>query len=463
MKTCASIRQFCARLPVIALFLFVLLVGGQGAGQAAPSAQAAPGDGPVYRIAVQSTLTSAMVGFVRRGLQTAEAANANALIITLSAGGGVLRDVRPLAEAIVQARVPVIVFVTPAGTQAGAPGAFLLSASHVAAMAPDTSFGSAYPLTQIDQALSPQTQAIVSDSLADRLRNWNGTRGRSLAWVERAVTTGVILTNEQAIATQPPAVDLVAADANQLLQQLDGRNIRLASGAEVQLATLSRPVVTVEPTFLESIWLILADPTIAFALLVLGALAIYLEFAAPGTTLFAGVGVVLLIAAAIGLLALPVRAWAIGLVVVGLVLLALELVLTAHGGLAIAGLVLLAFGALNLVDPLQAPGAEVAPWSIAAMVIGAGALTVAGFVLAVRVRKRPAITGQEALIGRLAQVRTRLDAQGTAGMVFIDGALWRAVSEAGSAETGEWVRVAAVHHLQLIVRPLDQDASSAKE
>jgi membrane-bound serine protease (ClpP class) len=450
-------------LPAIALLLFLLLTQQHIAGQAAPYQQAAPGDGPVYRIAVQGTLTSAMVGFVRRGVQTAEAANANALIITVSTGGGVLREVRPLAEAIAQARVPVVVFVAPAGTQAGAPGAFLLSAAHVAAMAPGTSFGSAYPLTQLDQALSPQAQAIVSDSLADQLRGWNRARGRSLAWVERAVTAGVILGNAQAIATQPPAVDLVAADADQLLQQLDGRNVTLAGGAEVRLATLSRPIVPIEPSFLEAVWLTLAEPTIAFMLLVLGALAIYLEFAAPGTTLFAGAGVILLIAAAIGLLALPVHAWAVGLVVLALVLLALELVLSAHGGLAIAGLALLAFGALNLVDQVQAPGAGVAPWSIAAMVVGAGALTAAGFVLAMRVRRRPVLTGQEALVGKLAQVRSRLDGSGAPGMVFIDGALWRAVSEAGSAEPGDWVRVVAIHQLQLIVRPLDQDTSSAKE
>jgi membrane-bound serine protease (ClpP class) len=417
-------------------------------------AQTVPGNGPVYAVAIESTLNQATISFVRRSLQVAEAARANALIITLSTGGGVLRDLRPLAAELVAAEVPVIVFISPAGTQAGAPGAFLASAAHISAMAPQTSFGSAYPLVQLDAALSRSSSALVADSVADQLRDWNRARNRNLAWIEQAVQQGAILTNQQAIALTPPAVDLVAADQQQLFTLLDGRVIVLANGASVQLATMAQQPTRISPSFTESIWQLLAEPNTVFALLVLGALAIYLEFAAPGTSFFAGVGVILLITAGIGLLALPVQWWAIGLIVLGLLLIGLEFAVTSHGGLTIAGLVLLTAGGLTMVDPLQAPGAGVALWAVLSIVIGLGGILLLGFMLALQVRKQPTSTGSESMIGRLAEVRQRLDPQ---GMVFVEGALWQAVSEDGAVEIGDWVRVTAVHRLRLLVKPVDTD------
>ena len=436
-------RSWIALLALTALFCGALWA------TVPTQAQTSAGGGPVYAISVEGTLTTATINYVKRALQVAEAARANGLIITLSSNGGVLRELRPLAAQIVDAEVPVIVYIAPAGTQAGAPGAFLASAAHISAMAPQTSFGSAYPLTQLDAALSPASGALVADSIADQLRDWNRAHNRNIAWIEQAVQTGAILTNEQAIATTPPAVDLIAADQQQLLTLLDGRVITLANGARVQLTTLGKQPQVIAPSLSEQIWQLLAEPNTIFALLVLGALAIYLEFAAPGTTFFAGVGVVLLIAAAIGLIALPVQWWAIGLVLLGLVLIGLEFIVISHGGLTIAGLVLLGAGGLSLVDPLQAPGAGVAPLAVGGVVFGLASVLVAGFVLAFRVRSRPAATGSESIVGRLAEVRQRLDPQ---GMVFVDGALWQAVSEDVVVEAGDWVRVVSVHRLRLIVR-----------
>jgi membrane-bound serine protease (ClpP class) len=244
-------------------------------------AQTPAGGGPVYAITVEGTLTTATISYIRRAMQIAEAAHANALIITLTSNGGVLREIRPLAAEIVAAEVPVIVYIAPSGTQAGAPGAFLASAAHLNAMAPQTSFGSAYPLAQVDAALSASSSALVADSIADQLRDWNRSRNRNLAWIEQAVQTGAILTNEQAIATTPPAVDFIAADQQQLLTLLDGRVVTLASGVKVQLTTLGKQPQNIAPSLIEQIWQILAEPNTIFALLVLGALAIYLEFSAP--------------------------------------------------------------------------------------------------------------------------------------------------------------------------------------
>jgi membrane-bound serine protease (ClpP class) len=412
------------------------------------AAQAAAG--PIYVAEIQGTVTSVTIGYLRRALNLAEAANANALIIKIDSTGGVLRDMRPFAGEIALARVPVVMYVAP-GTDSGAAGTLFLSAAEISAMAPATSFGTAYPLTQVDDALTQQTRDMVLDSVTDQIRGWNAERGRNIEWVDRAVREGVVLTNEQASALRPPAVDLVAASQDELLTLLDGRQVKLHDGRTVQLATLGRSLTPLNPTAWESVRLALANPTIAFVLLVLGALSLCLEFAAPGTSVFAGIGVVLLIAAGLGLLVLPLNWWAVVLLVLALGLIVAEFVVHSHGALAVTGLALLVVGALNLIDAAQAPGVLVAVWVIVLVGLALATIVALGVWLAFRSRSQPVATGQEAMIGKLAEVRQRLDPD---GMVFVEGALWQAISENGPAEVGDWVRVSAVHELRLVVRAL---------
>ncbi len=452
-KWCITTLLAATWLLLTAMFCLSLTLPAQ-----AHSRQAQIGTGPLLSISIDSTMTTNMVAYMRRALRTAEASNANALIIKLHTGGAVLRDIRPLANDIAQAKVAVVVFVTP-GTNAGAAGAFLLSAAHVSVLAPNTSFGSPYPLTQVDSTLSQQTRSLLLDTVSDQLRSWNQQRGRSVGWIDQALRSGLILTNEQALATQPAAIDAVAADENQLMSILDGRIIIVEGGQQVQLKTLGQIATPVQASLSDKIWIALADPTLAFALLVMGAMVIGLEFAAPGTTIFLGAGIILIIAAIIGLVALPIQAWAIGLILLGLVLIGCEFFVSTHGALALTGLAILSIGGLNMIDPLQAPGVGVALWAIILIGLGVAGLAAGMLVLALRNRQRPVSTGQDALIGRTAEVRKRLDPQ---GMIFVEGALWQAVSEEGNIETGEWVRIVAMHRLQLIVKRLDSSVTIAE-
>jgi membrane-bound serine protease (ClpP class) len=436
------------------LLALVFLLCGVAFDSAPTSAQAARG--PLFFAEAEGTLTSVTVGYLRRALHLAEASDASALVIRLGSSGGVLRDIRPFAVEIVEARVPVVVYIAPTGTQSGAAGALFLSAAHISAMAPGTSFGSAAPLTRVDTALTEQTRDLVLDSVTDQIRDWNASRGRNTDWVDRAVREGVVLTNEQAFSTNPPSVDLVAADQEELLKLLEGRIVKLADGRSVQLATLGRSPAPVAPTLWERLRLALANPTIAFVLLVMGALAIYLEIAAPGTTVFAGVGVVLLAGAIVGFAALPVRWWSVLLLLLAFGLIGAEFLAPAHGALVITGIALLIVGALTLIDPAQAPETAIALWVVLLVALGLATFAAIGVWLALRTRTRPVTTGQEALIGKLAEVRRRLDPE---GMVFVEGALWQAVSEDGAAEAGDWVRVVAMHDLRLIVQRIDREVT----
>lgn len=439
------IRAISQMITLLVLLLALVAV------QPAPAwAQGPPG--PLYATEVQGTVTSVTIDYLRRALQQAEASDANALIIRLSSSGGVLSAIRPFAGEIARASVPVVVYVAPEGTQAGSTGALFLSGAHISALAPGTSFGSPYPLAEVDATLSAQTRELVLDSVTNQLREWNTARGRNTDWIDRAVREGAVLTNEQAIAARPPAVDLVAASQEELLTLLDGRTVKLENGRTLQLATLGRSITTVEPTLWEDMRMTLANPTFAFILLVLGAMALYLEFAAPGSSLFAGMGVVLLAGATAGLLVLPIRWWSLLLLLLAFGLIGAEFFVPSHGGLSVIGLALMVVGALTLIDPAQAPGAVVAVWVVLLVALALAAFAAFGIWLALRNRQRPVTTGQEAMIGKLAEVRRRLDPE---GMVFVDGALWQALSEDGIAETGDWVRVVAIHDLRLVVRRLD--------
>jgi len=410
--------------------------------------------GAVYLVEAQGVITDVTVDYLRRALRLAEASDATALIIELQAQGAVLRAIRPLAVELADADVPVVVYVAPSGTDSGAAGAFLLSAAHIAAMAPNTSFGSPVPLATVDTVLTEQTRDLILASVADQLRDWNAERGRSTDWVDQAVREGVIRTNEQAFSIQPPAVDLVARDRTELMTLLQGRSVPLANGEAVILETLGRTPQPIQPSLWEQFLLLLADPTIAFLLLIMGGIAIYVELISPTVGIAAGIGALMLLGALFGLIVLPIRLLSLAGLFFAFVFIIADVYTPSSGGLTVVGLGLLIVSALTLIDTTQAPNVFVALWAIMLVVAGIGAFMAAGVWLVMRSRNRPVTTGQEGLIGRLAEVRQTLDPD---GMVFVEGALWRAVSEQGRIERGEWVRVRAIYGTRLFVTRLDAE------
>jgi membrane-bound serine protease (ClpP class) len=415
---------------------------------AVPSLQAQV-SGPIYRVEVEDVVSSHTVNYLRRAVREAEAADAQALLIRIAPQGAVLRDVRQFAAELAAAQVPVVVYVGPSGADAGAAGSWLLSAAHIAAMAPDTRFGAAVPLAEPNPQLTEQTRELFLQEVIAQIGGWNRERGRSDAWVDQAVRTGAVLTNSQAVALNPPAVEFVARDAAELLTLLEGRVVVLENGDERTLRTLGQPTELLAPTLWEQVLLFLANPTIAFLLLVMAGIAIYAELVTPTFGMLAAIGAVLVLASMVGFFALPVRWISVLGILIAFGFIAADLYVASHGATTVIGLVIFVVSALTLFDTAQAPGVTVAFWAVLMVALLLGSLAVVGIYLALRTRRQPIATGQEGLIGRLAQVRKRLEPE---GMVFVEGALWRAVSEDGDVDPGEYVRVTGVYELRLTVR-----------
>lgn len=414
-----------------------------------------PPHGPIYQVHIDGIVTTITTHYLERALDVAEANNATALLIRVGSEGAVLRVLPSIAMPIADATIPVVVYISPAGTESGATGAFLLSAAHIAAMAPQTSFGTPTSLAAVDQLLSQQTQQRVANSVAQQLREWNERQGRNGDWVDQAVQDGIVLTNERAFATNPPMVNLVAQDTESLLMRLEGQVVTLANGTDMTLHTLGRTATPIEPTMWEQLLLWLSDPTTAFLLLIFASLALYAELLQPGMGVFALLALLFFVGALVGLIVLPIRWLSLVGLLLAIALFAVDLFVPTFGGLTVVGLVLLVISSFTLIDTAQAPNVMVALWAILLVVVTVITFAAVAVWLLFRLRNRPISTGQEGLVGKMAHVRKPLDPE---GMVFVEGALWRAICEdvqhatQQPIEQGEWVRIVAVQDLRLIVQ-----------
>ncbi len=428
------------------LFLLVLAATAVVAGVAqAQTARA------VYYVVVDHGLSGPATGMVRRALREAQAADAAALVIEVR-GGGSLRAAWPLAREIEAANVPVVTYIAPRGTRSGAVGTLLVVASDIAAMAPGSEIGFAQPLTDAPAGFSNTTQQLVVDEVTQQVTGWARARGRNAQWVEQAVRSGATLRAEEARTLDPPVIDLIANDG-EVLTSLQGRRVLLPNGQERTLDTLGAEVRRITPTVWETLGQLLALPTVAFVLFIVGGIGVFLEFATPGVGIPGVAGGVLLIAALVGFVLGEVRPLAVILLSAGLVLVGLEHIATSHGGFTLAGLVLVVLGALFLVDPARTPGVGVSFVTVGGVALLLGGVGVGIVALAVRVRRQRPTTGQDALVGQLAEVRRSLAPE---GYVFVNGALWSAWTDQSPLQPGELVEVVAVDGLRLFVRPLSQ-------
>jgi membrane-bound serine protease (ClpP class) len=423
-----------------------LIAAAVGAGHL----HAAPASGPqplVEKMVLDDTIQPISAGELDRAIARANADGAQALLIEMNTPGGLLESMRSMVGAILASRVPVIVYVAPAGARAGSAGFYLLEAADIAAMAPGTNAGAAHVVALGTKPDDTEMQKIENDAEA-LLRSCVTRRGRNTDAAIAAAASSHAYTAEEAL--QQHIVDIVAPDETQLLNQLEGRTITRLNGDKQVLHLAGARIKLLKPTLRDELLSWLVDPNIALLLLVLGALLIYLEFNSPGTIVPGALGTLMVLLGIFGLNLLPIRYTAVMLLVAAMVLLLLEAKFGGHGALAIAGIVCLAFGMLTLV---AAPVPELAVNPALAISVSAafGAITFFMVRLVMRARKKKHLLGADALVGSRASAMEPLNPE---GHVLVEGEIWRAVASEPVAK-GAPLRVVGHEQYLLHVAPVD--------
>jgi membrane-bound serine protease (ClpP class) len=406
------------------------------------AARAAP---VVVKLTIHDTIQPITADYLQRGLQEAARLHAQLVIVSLGTPGGLLDSTRVMVQAIENSPIPVVIFISPAGSRAGSAGFFILEAADIAAMAPGTNAGAAHPVVEGRQ-LDPILKEKIENDAAAFLRSYAARRGRNVEAAEDAVRNSKSYSDEEALKLK--LIDLDSADDASLLTALDGREIHRFDGATQTLHLQGAEIVTIAPSLRERLLSKLTNPDIAVLLLVLGGLLIYLEFNVPGTIVPGSLGTLFVLLSLFGLNLLPVRHTAIVLLLAAFVLMLLEAKYGSHGVLALAGVVSLVFGLATLVDgPI--PELRVHTATAVGAGLGFGAITFGLAWIALKARRGKVLTGPQAMIGSTAIVRTPLN---PTGQVEIRGELWQALLRGqASLAVGSAVSVRAIDGLVLIV------------
>ena len=425
--------------------LFLLLVGLLTTASIAVEAQAATSTIDVLH--VEGIINPVAADYISRGIEDAEESNAIACIIQLDTPGGLDTSMRDIIKDIVNARVPVVVYVSPSGARAASAGVFITVSAHVAAMAPNTAIGAASPV-----AIGPEGEAEMSETMQEKIlndaaayiRSLAEAQGRNMEWAERAVREAVSATEQEALELN--VIDMVAPDLDTLISQLDGREVTMLGGAVVTLNTEGATINHVKMNTIEDFLYAISDPNIAYLLLSLAMLGLMAEISNPGLIFPGVVGAICLLMAFFSLGMLPVNYAGVLLIVLAFGLFTAEVFTTTFGLLTAGGITSLVLGSLILFK--GGPLFQINPWLIATVAIVITALLAFVIHRIIWVHRRQASTGKEELIGKTALVKLALDPEGT---VLFKGERWTAISETGRVEPGETVTIAKVDSLKLYV------------
>jgi membrane-bound serine protease (ClpP class) len=403
-----------------------------------------------YRIVVDATINPATSGFIERAIQKSEAENASCLVIQLNTPGGLLESTRDITGFILEAQVPIIVYVSPAGAHAGSAGVFITLAGHVAAMAPGTNIGAAHPVNMQGGMDTTMSEKVTHDAAAF-VRTIAQQRNRNMEWAEEAVRRSVSLTASEALDQN--VIDYVASDLGDLLNQADGKEVETPGGV-VTLSTSNITLEEIPMSSIEEFLNILSNPNIAYLLLMFGFYGVLFELYNPGAILPGIIGVIGFILGFYSLNTLPLNYAGLALIIFGIILFILEIKITSYGMLSIGGIISLGLGSAMLIRPemgFQFPG-------IATSVIVTTTLATAAFFIFVvgmglRAQRAKPVTNRE---GFMDETGVTVDVLDPRGNVMIHGELWQAESASGLIPANTNVRVTGRKHFTLFVELLDK-------
>lgn len=405
-------------------------------------------------LTIKGTINPVLTDYIDRGIEKAEETGATAVIIQMDTPGGLDTAMRDIIQSIVNARIPVVVYVSPAGARAASAGTYITLAAHIAVMAPNTAIGAATPVSLggggESQMSEEMKHKIINDAIA-YIRDLAKSHGRNAEWAEKAVREGSSASSQEAL--QLNVVDMIAPDLETLISQIDGRQVTMLGGQIVTLHTAGVPINHIKMNVIENFLYTIADPNIAFLLLSIASLGIMIEIFNPGLIFPGIVGAISGIMAFYSLGQLPVNIAGVLLIILAFGLFIGEALTASFGLFTVGGVSALVVGSLILFQG-GSPLFRVDPWLIAIVSITIAA--VFGFVVSrvIRVHRKQAGTGREELIGKKAVVKETLDPEGT---IFFKGELWAAITEKEQVEPGEEVIISGVDGLTLQVIKKEAD------
>ncbi|MFH1080050.1 MAG: nodulation protein NfeD [Pseudomonadota bacterium] len=404
---------------------------------------------PVYDvITISAAITPPIAEYILQRIEQASKTGADGLIIRLDTPGGLDLAMRDIAKGILNASLPVIVYVSPAGARAASAGVIITVAAHVAAMAPGTNIGAAHPVAIGFRGgeMNKTMMAKVENDAVAYVIGIAKKRGRNEEWVEKAVRQSLSIPAEEALRFK--VIDLIADDLTHLLKQIDGRKIVLPAG-EKTLKTKGAVLHEKRMGTRLEILATLSDPNIAYILFLLGLAGLYFEFAHPGVILPGIVGGISLVLAFFAMQTLSVNFAGVLLILFAVVLFIAEIKVVSHGILTIGGIVSLVMGSLLLFDsPDPALNVSLKVMIPALVVISLFFAGVMSLVLKAQMRKRR--TGSEGMIGAEGEAITDIHEM---GKVFVHGEYWNAWSDR-AVQKGKKVRVVEVAALKLKIEEI---------
>jgi len=400
----------------------------------------------VLSISIDGSINPASAAYIERGIEKAERENAQALLINLNTPGGLLKSTRVIVSAIMEAKVPVVVYVTPPGAHAGSAGVFVTMAAHIAAMAPATNIGAAHPVAGGGAQMDSNMNKKATNDAVAFIRTIAEKRNRNADWAEQAVRSSESVTG--IIAVKNNIVDLVATSPQELLKEIDGREVQL-NRRTVTLKTSLAPIEAINMTWGEKLLNLFSDPNIAYIILMIGFYGILFELYNPGAIFPGVVGVIALILGLYALHTLPLNYAGLALIIFGIILLILEIKITSYGLLTIGGVVSLVLGSLMLIR--EDPVFPLLKISLVVILTTVG-LTVLFFLFilgaGVKALRLKPVTGVEGFIGETGTVLQELKPMGT---VYVHGEIWQAESVSGTIEKGATIRVLSEKNFNLKV------------
>lgn len=397
----------------------------------------------IHIITVEAIINPVSADYIDQSISEAIDAGAVALIIELDTPGGLMQSMRQIVKAELEAKLPIIVYVSPSGSRAASAGVFITMAAHIAVMDNGTNIGAAHPVGiggSSPDSGSVMWEKVTNDAVA-QIQAIAEKRNRNADWAAKAVLESVSITER--VALELNVIDYIAPNIDSLLIMVSGDTVSI-NDKEVILDFENTIIVRKEMNFRYNFLLKLSDPNIAYIFMMLGFYGIFFELSNPGALVPGILGGIFIILALFSFQTLPINWAGVALIIFAMILFILEVKVISYGGLTIGGIVAMVLGSIMLIDS-PIPALQVSLSVIIPVVLMTAAFFVISMYLYYKALKMKSITGMEGLVGEVGTARTDIENQ---GKVNIQGEIWNAFSDE-PISAGESVEVVSVSGLKL--------------